>query len=491
MSATIPFFGFSPNVDPTTPGAVMDCANMLPTLRGMASAPGPLAFGNPALPARVTGGATSELLNGNYRTILGTATKLYEVVGPLNNDVSGMVYTGGANKWRFAQFGNATLATNGSDPLQQSISSGNFASIAGSPVSNIIETVQGFVFLFDTTDGTNGHRSNGWWCSALFDQTNWTPAQATQCANGINVDTPGGFTAGKALGTNIVAFKAQSMYYGTYQGPPVIWAFNQISPIIGTPSQECVVSVGTKLLFLGTDYQVYEFDGTRPNPIGDEVREWLTQNWSATFQANTWSYHDQPNNLIYWYFCSKNSSDGIPNMCLVYNYKVGKFGRADQSIEVALMAISGQITWDTMGALPGVTTWDSLPAIPYNSAYWAQSSSLPAIVASPSHTLQSLSGASQPSYITSGWFGDDYDYQYIMGLVPRFKKKPASCTGVAFTQANLNSDGAADQTITLPDMYDGEIACDFSTRWTKITLSFTGTHEILGAVPRIQPAGSL
>lgn len=488
MAATIPFYGFSPNVDPTTPGAVLDCVNMIPTLRGMRSAPSLVLVGNPAFPTPVTGGATCELLNGNYRTIVGTATKLYEAVNGANNDVSGIAYTGGANKWRFAQFGNATLAANGADPLQQSISAGVFASIVGSPVAKILETVQGFVFLFDTTDPTNGHRSNGWWCSGLFDQTNWVPAQATQCANGVNVDTPGGFTAGKALGTNIVAFKAQSMYYGSYQGPPVIWAFNQISPIIGTPSQECVVQVGSSLYFLGTDSQVYAFDGSIPTPIGDDVREWLSQNWSQTFQSVVSSYHDQPNNLIYWYFCSQNSNTTTPDKCLVFNYKTNKFGRADNVVQAALEAITGQITWDGLGALPDVTTWDTLPAIPYNSPYWAQSSALPCIV-DATNTLKSLSGASAASSLTSGWFGDDYEYQYVAGIVPRFKKIPTTCSGIARLQRNLNPDGPPDAQSPLAAMLDGELACDYSTRWTQITLNFTGTHEILGAVPRTQPAG--
>jgi hypothetical protein len=471
-------------------------------------------------------------------------------------------YSGGLNKWRFAQFGNATLAVNGTDVLQQSISAGAFqaigfasaiavtaggtgyttappitftggggsgmaatATVSGgvvtgitltnpgqgytsapvvniggpgtgahatatmqiAPVASIIETVQGFVFLFDTTDPVNGHRSNGWWCSGLYDQTNWVPSQTTQGANGVNVDTPGGFTAARALGTNIVAFKNTSLYYGVYQGPPVIWAFNQISPIVGTPSQECVITIGTKLFFLGSDYQVYSFDGSSVTPIGDEVREWMADNWSATYQANVYSYHDQPNSLIYWYFCSKNSSDGIPDRCLVLNYRTGKFGRADNKVEAALQAISGAITWDTLGSLPGVTTWDTLPAIPYNSPFWAAASFLPAVVTTD-NTLRSLAGGSLSSSLTTGWFGDDYAYQYVQGIIPRFKQRPTTCSGSAALMANLG-EGSPDSVVTLPAMYDGEIACDFSTRWVSLTLNFTGTHEILGAVPRVTDAG--
>jgi hypothetical protein len=40
-------------------------------------------------------------------------------------------------------------------------------------------------------------------------------------------------------------------------------------------------------------------------------------------------------------------------------------------------------------------------------------------------------------------------------------------------------------------MYDGELPADFSCRYAQITLNFTGNHEILGAVPRVAPAGSI
>lgn len=570
MGQTIPFYGFTPSLDPTTPGAILDCQNMLPTLRGMRSAPAMVPFGNPTFPSPVTGAATCELLTGAYRTIAGTGTKLFEVDGTVNTDVSAFAYSGAANKWRFAQFGNATLATNDADPIQQSIESGVFESIpsplasiqvltggtytsaptvvisgaggatatavltgsavtsivltnaGGSangtpgysvtptisftggggtgapatavatvlypPIAEIIETVQGFVFAFNTVDPVQGNRPHGWWCTALFDQTDWVPAQATQCAFGIIIDQPGEITAGKALGTNIIAYKRASMFYGVYQGPPVIWGFNQISPIVGTPSQECVVSIGTQHIFLGTDFQVYSFDGTIPLPIGDDVRDWLASNWSKTFQSSVCSYYDQPNSLIYWYFCSQNNTTGVPDLCLVYNHRTGKFGRADAQIEAACQGISGQITWDLLGSLPMVTTWSTLPTIPYNSPYWAQNSALPALI-DTTNTMQSLSGISGPSSLTTGWFGDDYSYMYLQGVIPRFKQQPASCTGSAQSIAQLGSPNITQQ--TMGNLYDGELACDFSCRYASVTLNFTGNHEIMGAVPRLIAAGAI
>lgn len=570
MGATIPLKGFTPSVDPTTPGAVLDCANMVPTLRGMQAAPAAVAFGNPAFSEAVTGAASCELLTGAYRTFCGTATKIWEVVSNANDDVSAYAYTGGANKWRFGQFGNATVATNDSDPLQQSISSGAFTNVPSpifdiqvtdggtdytgatvvnitgggggtatatpvivggvltgitltnpggtanngvgftstptieivdtgggtgatavanmqwAPTAVILEIVQGFVFLFNTTDITQGDRPNGWWCSGLYDQTDWVPNQDTQCEFGVIVDTPGKITAGRALGTNIVAYKRNALYYAVYEGPPVVWAFNQISPIIGTPSQDCVVSVGTQLIFLGTDNQVYTFDGTIPLPIGDAVHDWLSDNWSSIYQENVASYHDQPNTLIYWYFCSKNNTTGIPDISLVLNYRTGQFGRADAIVTAACEIISGQITWDLLGALPDVTTWSTLPTIPYNSPYWAQETGLPAIIGTD-NILRSLSGVAGESSLTTGWFGDDYTYQYLQGVSPRFRSQPTSCTATAQTIKSLGGT-ATDQ--TLGALYDGELAADFSFRYCSVTFNFTGNHEIMGAMPRTIPAGS-
>jgi len=566
----IPFKGFTPSVDPTVPGAILNCSNLVPTLRGMRAGASATPFGNPAFPAATTGAATVELLTGANRTLVGTGTDLFEVSGHTNTNVSSTagVYTGAANRWRFVQFGNATVATNGADALQQSISSGNFtaigsvlsatvkvvgtgytsaptvvfappakggraatgtASIASgavsgitiddpgegyaydeippitfsggggsgaaatavmqsAPIANILEVVQGFVFALGTSDPVNGSRPHGWWCSGLYDQTNWTPDQATQCENGIIVDQPGPITAGKALGTNIIVYKAQSMFYGVYEGPPVVWAFNQISPIVGTPAQECVVQVGSVHYFLGTDKQVYVFDGTIPQPIGDEVHDWLSSTWSSTYQANVQSYHDEPNSLIYWYFASSNSQGAI-DTCLVYNYRTGKFGRADLAVECVVQAISGQITWDDMGSLPGVSTWDTLPQIPYNSSYWTQSAPAQGFV-DTTHTLQGLNGVAGASSLTTGWMGDDYSYTDWLGFVPRFMQIPSTATGTAYTQSQLGMNQSP-QSWPIGPYYDGELACDFSSRYCQVTMEFTGNHEILGATPRVAPSGEI
>ena len=71
--------------------------------------------------------------------------------------------------------------------------------------------------------GAYGDALDGWHCSGIRDQTNWTASAASQSAYGRLLDSPGDIRAGAALGSDIVAYKSTSMYLGRYVGPPLIW----------------------------------------------------------------------------------------------------------------------------------------------------------------------------------------------------------------------------------------------------------------------------
>ena len=287
-----PLKGFAPDLDPTTPGIIVDCQMMVPTVKGMKGAASMIATQLPALPKQSIGAATVQLLSGTLRAFAGMADSIYESVGNAWTDVtrrsaSGVLFAGGDplnarmgesnlaagtpipyksttdSTWRFDQFGNVTLAVNGADPIQQSATSGPFADIPGAPIAEVIAVTQGFVFVANVNDVTYGERPDGWWCSGIYDQTVWTPSIATQCVTARLIDTPGEITACRALGSNVVLYKGNSFYLGTYQGPPVVWGFTVVSNQIGVLSQEAVISIGTAHVFAGND-NFYIYDGTRP-----------------------------------------------------------------------------------------------------------------------------------------------------------------------------------------------------------------------------------
>jgi hypothetical protein len=551
--------GFAPDMDPTTDGIILDCSLLVPSIRGMKAAASPVSAGMPALTSAALGGATLVRLDNTKRLIVGAVTKLYEEGSGAWNDVSrsnGAYTTPVSGTWRFAQFGNVTLATNDADTLQQSLSgaftdvpsplasitlgaggtgyttaptvtitggggSGATATatvsggavtgvtmtnagtgytstptvsfggpgagatatiaVAKAPVAAIVEVVAGFVFLFNTSDPVYGVRPDGWWNSGLYDQTIWTPSQATQCANGRIIDTPGDIRAGRALGPDIVVYKETSMYYGTYQGPPIIWAFNVISNQIGAPCQEAVVSIGTSHLFLGND-NFYIFDGTRPQPIGDQVKNWFFRDQNPSYKQNVRSVHDRNNSLVYWYYVS-NQSTGAIDSAIVYNYKTARWGRANRAIECAVDFINGQITWGGLGGL--ANEWQDLPQVPWDSPFWTSVALQPSII-DTTHTIQTLTGSAGQSSLMTGDFGDDESYSLLQYVRLRCAQDPASATQTTQHRDTLGgtfTPGASSV------YFDGKFDVDISDRYHRALMTFQGDCEIIGYTPKLIPDG--
>ncbi|MBY4947000.1 hypothetical protein K6V92_10255 [Cupriavidus respiraculi] len=477
------FIGFAPDLDPTTPGVLTDCAMMVPGTKGMRAAARPVNAGLPALSSAAVGAALLTRLDNAKRFLVGTSNKIYERNGVTWTDVSrGAAYTPITDgHWRFAQFGNASLATNGADPIQASVS-GAFADISGAPRALIIETTQGFVFAFNTSDGTFGARPDAWWCSGIYDHTVWTPAIASQCATGRLLDSPGEIRAARALGSDMVAYKERSMYIGRYQGPPIVWGWQLVPGEIGATNQECVVSIGTAHVFIGWD-NFYIFDGTRPQAIGDSVKTWFFRDLNATYRYRILGQHDPVNGLVYWYYPSNASDSGAIDSCIVYNYRRNQWGRANRAIEAAVEYTSAQITYDSLGTL--YATYEDLPQIPYDSPFWLASSPVPAVVDS-THTVVQMTGAGMDSSLTTGDFGDDWRYSTITGIRLRCSLDPTTgeCTTFHHSTAGSPLENGVSSTLE-----DGKFDVLWSDRYHRVKMDFAGDVEIIGFDPRLVPDG--
>ncbi|SPA24580.1 conserved hypothetical protein [Cupriavidus taiwanensis] len=476
--------GFTPDLPSDTPGALVAVRNLIPGEKGMRSAPSLVSANLPALAAPAAGGVVAVNLDNTKRMIVGTAAALYEQSGGAWVDRSKVGgYTGGAeSRWRFTQFGNATLAANGADKIQQSVLTGAFADIASAPKARIIETVRGFVMALATNDGTYGDRPDGWWCSALYDQTSWAPSIATQAANGRLIDTPGEITGAKALGDDIVVYKDRSMYMGRYQGPPIIWSFLPVPGEIGAPCQEAIVSIGTAHIFVGYD-NIYLFDGTRPQPIGEPVRNWFFKDINSTYRYKIIGSHDVANGLVYWYYPSNSSGDGTIDSALVYNYRKDKWGHISRTIQCAVNYISGQISYDTLGSL--YATYADLPTISYDSPVWLASKALLAVV-DANKTVQTVYGVGENSSFTTGDFGDDWRYSTITGMRMRCVTEPATAALSAYGHATQGAALSVGPTATYGD---GKFDLLNSARWHRMKVDMTGDAEVVGYDPSLSPDG--
>lgn len=481
MSKDIKLVGFKPDLDPSTPGIILNGVNYVPGKSGFKPTRSPIAVGLPTLGSACQGAGLVTFLNNSKSLFAGTQTKLFIASGSATwNDISNGTYTGTVEaRWRFSQFGNNAYAVNGTDPMQYYNGGSTFLNRGGSaPICSILEQVwPGFLMAFNYNDGVNAF-GDGWYCSALNDDTNWVNSIATQSASGRLLDTPGTIRAAKPLGQNIVAYKDEAMYLGTYIGPPLIWSWQLIPGEIGCSSQEAVVNIETAHIFPGPN-NFYYFDGTRPIPIGDDLRDWFNININATYKYKMQSLHDRINSLIYFYYADNT---GFISNAVVYNYRTNQWGQASLYNGMKLEAVAefvsgGNYTYDTLGSF--WTTYDDLPAIPYDSPFWTASNPLSVIFQSD-HIPYSLSGvpnATNPSSsITVNYSGDDEAYN----LLDRIRIGLTYNNTQSINLNLLTADYVGGPTNSYgPYTFNGnKVDLQKSARWFCPTFTFNGDCEI-------------
>lgn len=482
----IPLAGFFPDADDHTEGVITDVEMMLPTLRGYKGAPSLVAVTD-ALAAQCRGAAYVIKLDGTSRTFAGTQTKLYELSGSSWTDISrtnppsaANDYTGSTDSaWRFAQFGDVTLAVNGTDNFQYSNGTGDFNDLAGAPKAQFIDTVGGFVMVANYNDGTD--TPDGVFWSAYLDYTDWTPDIATQCGNLRLLDTPGEVTGLKRLGQYAVAYKANSMYLGVNNGPPVLWGFTLVSGEIGAVSHESIVSIETAHFFI-SDNDIYVFDGTRPSSISMGIREWFFSDLNPDYAYKVRGVHDKANSLIYWYYPSI-ASTGALDSCIVYNYKTQKWGKADRNVEACMEFLTGAITYT--GLETDYPTYDVFPSVSYSSPFWTNASFNMAVVGTD-HIVYTLNGASTSSSLTTGAIGDDVVTMLIQRVQPRFSNDPTSGSMVNYYRMTDGANYTTDATSTLTS---GRFDVLRDARWHKFKTSYTGDVEVVGHTYRFTRGG--
>lgn len=480
-----PFIGFQPDADPTTPGVIVDCSDLIPTVRGTyVGAPTGVDVGQDALAAAAITAAIATKLDGTARLFAGTTTKLYERSSTTWTDVSRVAAYNASttNPWRFAQFGNTTLAINKGDQLQ-SISTGTDFADLNAPTAGVMCVAQGFVMLGDTNNGgsgtTYGDSPNRWYCSALYDETDWTPSVTTQCATGLLVDTPGGITAMRTLGENIIAYKDNSMYIGTYEGPPAVWRWDLISAEVGCPSQDAVVELANAHYFISADDFYRYTPGGLPQPIGAPVKEWFFTRCDPAYKGLIKHAHDRTNSLIYWFY-PQNGGSTI-NRCVVYNYKSDKWGVSDRTIECPVEYITGGYTYDT---LP-FGSYDAWPEVAYDSPFWDASSRYTGYF-DTSHKIMSLTGDNAASSLTTGTYGVSDQFTLLSRVTMRYLDKPISGTCINYYQDELGGDWTTDM-ITAES--SGRFDILRSAPFHKLYIVFTGGVEIAGINAEYQADG--
>lgn len=479
------YIGFLPDLIPTTPGVLQDVTNILPTMKGFKGRPSAVSAGVDALSATCLGAAIVTKLDGTTRLIAGTDTKLYEVASTTWTDVSKAGnYTSGVVTWRFAQFGDSTMAVNKADTIQYS-NTGAFASVATAPKASCMDAGAGFVMLAATNEVTYGDSADRWWCSSYQDATSgtaWTPSVTTQCTTGRLVDAPGAITGVRTLGQDFVAYKARSMFLGRYVGAPSVFTWQMIPGEIGCPTQEAVISIGTAHIFIGYE-DIYLFDGSRPQSVGKGIKEAFFTDLNKTYRYKITGMHERSSSRV-WFFYPSGSST-VNNAAIVYNYVAGTWGHVSLTIEAPVEYLSGGVSYHGLGTL--YATYADLPTtISYDSPFWTSTTPIPSYF-DTSHVLQTLSGVSVSSQIVGMDWGDDIQISMASRSRPRFIQVPTTATMTNFYRDIEGSTWTQDATNT---MNNGKFDVLRTSRWHKFQYDFTGDVEVMGDTITLIAAGT-
>jgi hypothetical protein len=480
----IPLTEWSPDSDPTEGGLIVDIENMIPSLKGYKSVPAPANTGLPALAAACRGAGVVTILDGSSVLFAGTQTKLYLAGATAWSDVSiAGDYTGSAtSKWRFAQQGNVTLAVNKVDESQFYLhgTSTDFADTPEMPKALVVEAVGQFILIGNYNDGTD--TVDGWACSAIGDYDEWTASVDTQCVYGRLVDTPGPITALRRLGDYAIFYKAQSMYLARYVGAPSVWEFSLISDVIGAVSQEAVAKIGTVHYFLG-DEDFYAYDTASVQPIGKGIREWFNSDINNEYRNTVVSSHDRKNGIVYWFYPSGTSTS--LNAFVAYHYRTNRWGKGLLDVQAAAEFVQGGLSYNDLDVAYG--TYAGIPEKTYDNLQVSPGTPIPAIF-NTSNRLQTLTGISASSSLTTNDFGMEPQKMIIRRVRPRYME---SCASSGATLTNYYRECLGESLIEDFTTSQSNSRFDFlrTARWHRGKFNWTGNVELTGIDVDAKPEG--
>lgn len=270
------------------------------------------------------------------------------------------------------------------------------------------------------------------------------------------------------------------MYRGRYAGPPLVWVWECLSTEVGCSGPESVVSVDTRLFFVGPN-DFYAYDGSTPQPLNAPCKEWFFQDLNQTYRSNIIGAVDAPRSLIYWYYPSAASTDGLLDKVLIYNYRTNQWGKQTRAVDVPILYTSGAITYEGLGT--SFATYEDLPAIGYDSPFWLADQTVPAVFVGAA--LYSLTGEPDTSWLQTGDFGDMTGYSFLKRITPRYRTTPVTGTATNAYRDTLGDLAATDATATL-----SRSRFDFrrSARWHSVKITHTGTVVLDGLDVDMQAA---
>lgn len=306
-----------------------------------------IAVVSDALTEGFKGGASAISANGTGYLLAGTETDLYRLVaGAWTSLASGLTITG---RWRFAQFGNYSVAVNGTDTYEVDLSTATATSVAAAPTGTSIAVVGDHVVIGQPDGEINKVR----WC-AFRDHTAWT--LGTDQAGEQPMQTGGSVMAIAGGEYGIILQRERLVRMSVTGDSTAPYNFDEISTNFGCAAGASVAQAGRTVFFLSDRGFMALDDGQALRPIGSEkVDRFFNSLVSRDSLEGMYTAVDPQNKLVAW------GVPGTPGTIWIYNFELDKWSTASLSFRAMFPGFTTSIDLDTLGV-----TYPDLDTLPYS-----------------------------------------------------------------------------------------------------------------------------
>jgi hypothetical protein len=373
------------------PECLAEGENVLVRYNRLVVRPGYAGFGG-NLTDRVLGGYHWQTTDQDYHTVCATAKKRYAFnpASGLWEDITGTAGTATeSNQWRFVTFpwedGVFLIGVNDKDGtiVWDGDASTDYDLGGNAPIAKDVTVLGNRVVYANCTIG--GDRFPNAVMYSEFNDHTVTPAD-----NIINVGETSGIIVG-IHSLNVQSFAlylTKGQFVGTLQSSFAPYAIDQRGWQAGPVSPAAIVGVGEVNYYLGTDCNVYRFDGSRCVPVGNHVQPAIFKDLDPPHRHLAHGVFDRRFREVWWWWVPRGESGLLSAIC--FNIDEERWS----PIQRYTRSLTASFQWDERSA----TKWSDL------SGTWV----------TLGQTYPSWN-AMATTYDLSQVLGDDAGNTYVMG----------------------------------------------------------------------------
>lgn len=398
MISRVPLPAYMPDQSNNS-GVLLQASGVYKSIEGYRSV-GDIEALSASLSGNFQGGASAIASDGQAYLLAGTPGGLFElssVAGTWTSLLTGLSVSG---RWKFAQFGDYSVAVTGGTTYEVDLLAGTAAVLTGAPNGTSVAVVGDYIVIGQADNNILKVR----W-SAFRDQTGWT--NGTNQA-GEQVMQTGGQVQAIVGGEYGVILQRERIVRMTRTGDALApFQFDEISNNFGCASSNTVAQAGRTVFFRSDRGFMAIEDGQVLKPIGSEkVDRTFDRLVSRDQLGNIYTAVDPQNKLVMWLVPGNNAT------LWVYNFELDAWTTLSISARGLFPGFTTSISLDDFSSI-GITNLDTA-TVSLDDARWSGGNPRLYLV-SIDNKVGTLTGANLPAVLELG------NSEFIPGLQARLR----------------------------------------------------------------------